>query len=539
MFLSHYQHKIKTVEELIDIIGPQFLRTKKVVMCHGVFDVVHPGHMRHLMYAKGKADILIASLTADHHINKGQYRPHIPQSIRAANLAAFEMVDYVVIDKNATPLENIEKLQPDFFAKGYEYSGKSMPKKTQEEHDLLESYGGVMLFTPGDVVYSSSKLINLEEPMVRLEKLAAVMELEKISIKDLIDTLHSPKPITIHVVGDTIVDGMTHTNVIGGQIKTPTLSVRLESQENYVGGAGIVAKHLKAAGADVIFSTVLGEDPLAEFVVNDLREAGIKLQLITDKSRPTTYKNAIVANNYRLVKVDTVDNSSISDVIKEKLVESVSSTKADAVIFSDFRHGIFNKRTIDELIAAIPSGCFKVADSQVATRWGNITEFKGFDLITPNEREARFALGDQDSGIRPLASSLYDEAQCKTLILKLGERGLITCRSKDHEALDSYVFIDSFADHVIDAVGSGDALLAYATLALLKGYSSSIASIVGSIAAACECEIDGNIPIAKEDVIKKLHQVIQHSEYLFEPVKVSAHTDMNAKTKFVEDTVEA
>ena len=189
------------------------------------------------------------------------------------------------------------------------------------------------------------------------------------------------------------------------------------------------------------------------------------------------------------------------------------------------------------MIAAIPKNCFKVADSQVASRWGNITEFKGFDLITPNEREARFALGDQDSGIRPLASILYDTAQCKTLILKLGERGLLTHRSSDHEALDSSVFVDSFADHVIDAVGSGDALLAYATLALTKGYSPSIASIVGSMAAACECEVDGNIPIAKEDVIKKIQQVIQHAEYLFEPVPTSIHNRIIVKIPHVEERV--
>ncbi|MEI6095089.1 MAG: PfkB family carbohydrate kinase [Gammaproteobacteria bacterium] len=517
MFLSRYQHKIKTIEELAKIVG-SFPRDKTVVMCHGVFDVVHPGHMRHLIYAKGKADILVASLTADHHISKGEYRPHIPQNIRAVNLAAFEMVDYVIIDQNITPLENLKKLQPDFFAKGYEYSGKAKPKKTREEEELIESYGGQMLFTPGDVVYSSSKFINMEAPMIRLEKLAAVMEAENISIKDLIASLHTQNPITIHVVGDTIVDGITYTNVIGGQIKTPTLSVRLESQENYVGGAGIVAKHLQAAGANVVFTTVLGEDPLAEFVLNDLQAAGVTVQVIVDKNRPTTFKNAIVASNYRLVKIDTLDNSSISDAILEQFVDKIASTKADAVIFSDFRHGIFNKRTIDELIAAIPDTCFKVADSQVASRWGNITEFQGFDLITPNEREARFALGDQDSGVRPLAARLYDEAKCKTLILKLGERGSITCSSSDTAPKNSSVFVDTFADHVIDPVGSGDALLAYSTLALVKGYSPIISSILGSMAAACECEVDGNIPISTEDVIKKIQQVVSQAEYLFESV---------------------
>jgi sugar/nucleoside kinase (ribokinase family) len=165
------------------------------------------------------------------------------------------------------------------------------------------------------------------------------------------------------------------------------------------------------------------------------------------------------------------------------------------------------------MISSIRSGVFKVADSQVASRWGNITDFKDFDLITPNEREARFALGDQDSGIRPLASALYDAARCKVLILKLGERGVLTCRNKDHESLDSYVVVDSFADRVVDAVGAGDALLAYATLAMLATRSDGIATILGSMAAACECELDGNIPVTPENVLGKIDAVERQATY--------------------------
>ena len=100
------------------------------------------------------------------------------------------------------------------------------------------------------------------------------------------------------------------------------------------------------------------------------------------------------------------------------------------MIFADFRHGIFNKNSIPNFVKAINSGVFKVADSQVASRWGNILDFKNFDLITPNEKEARFSLADQDTTIRPLASRLYNEARCKNMILKLGEKGTITFRRK-------------------------------------------------------------------------------------------------------------
>src|SRR5436190_20564215 len=101
-----YTSKIKTLAELAQAIRPR-PREKRVIMCHGTFDIVHPGHLRHLMYAKEKADLLIASLTADEHIMKANHRPFVPQELRAANLAALEMVDFVIVDPNPTPVDQM------------------------------------------------------------------------------------------------------------------------------------------------------------------------------------------------------------------------------------------------------------------------------------------------------------------------------------------------------------------------------------------------------------------------------------------------
>ena len=138
-FLSKYSHKIKKSEQLLKIVG-KFPRKRKIIMCHGNFDIVHPGHVRHLTYAKSKASILVASITADKMIKKGTHRPHVPQNLRALNLAAFEMVDYVIIDNNLTPIENIKKIKPDYFAKGFEYTSKSLPQATAEEKKVVEKY---------------------------------------------------------------------------------------------------------------------------------------------------------------------------------------------------------------------------------------------------------------------------------------------------------------------------------------------------------------------------------------------------------------
>jgi cytidyltransferase-like protein len=507
-----YRHKIKTADEIARLIGGR-PRQKKVIMCHGVFDVVHPGHLRHLIYAKSKADVLIASLTADVHISKGKYRPHVPQELRAINLAAFEVVDYVLIDGEATPLKNLALIKPDILAKGYEYQSSGLPLKTQEELDVIHSYGGEIIFTPGDFVFSSSQFIEAAPPTLRVEKLVTLMESAGIDFDTLRRALDSLGGRRVHVIGDTIVDSLTYTSMIGGQTKTPTMSVLFEKRVDYIGGAGVVAKHLRAAGADVTFSTVVGEDSLKDFVLQGLGKDGIECKAVIDKTRPTTNKNAIIAGGYRLLKVDTLDNRSISDDIVLAMAKAIAMTKAEALVFSDFRHGIYNRRTIPTFIDSIPEGIYKVADSQVASRWGNITDFRGFDLITPNEREARFALGDQDSGIRPLAASLYDAAQCKTLILKLGDKGVLTCRHGDHQALDSFFVLDSFVDRLVDGVGAGDALLAYSTLCMLATKSDTIATIIGVMAATCECEVDGNIPIDIDDVHQKIDVVERAAKF--------------------------
>ncbi len=506
-----FRRKIKTREQLRDALGDR-PRKKKAIMCHGTFDLVHPGHIRHLLYAKSKADLLIASLTSDSHINKANFRPFVPQDLRAMNLAALECVDFVIIDENPTPIENLKLIQPDFFAKGYEYNAQGMHPKTREEMDAIESYGGEIMFTPGDLVLSSSAIIESTPPNLSVDKLLALLDSESLGFDDLRAALKKFEGVKVHVIGDTIVDSYTYCSLIGGTAKTPTFSVKYERQQDFVGGAGVVAKHLQMAGAKVVFSTVLGDDALKDFVLDDLRAAGIECHAVIDHTRPTTQKNAFITNGYRMLKVDKLDNRPISEAIVNTLKTQLAAHQVDAVVFSDFRHGIFNKSTIPQLAGAVPKGVLRVADSQVSNRWGNILEFEDFDLLTPNEREARFALGDQDSTIRPLALDLYKKARCKLLILKLGERGIITYRAPS-PAVRSFFTIDSFADKVVDAVGSGDALLSYATLSLVATGSDVIGSILGSLAAAVACEQDGNNPVAPEVLLKKLNALEKRSRF--------------------------
>ena len=498
-FFEKYKFKKKNKSNLKKILNK--VKSKKTILCHGVFDIVHPGHVRHLIHAKNQADILIVSLTSDKFISKGKMRPHVPEKIRCLNMSAFEMVDYVLLDNEKTPINLIKYLKPNYFAKGFEYNANQINKNTLEEEKTVKSYGGKMIFTPGDIIYSSTNLLKYHSPQINNEKLLSLMFENKITFKYLKEVINNFKNFKIHVLGDTIIDGYTYTSISNSRNKTPTFSVIRNEVKNYIGGAAIVAAHIKSTGAKVIFSTVTGKDYFSNKLKRECKKIKIDLRVSVDSDRPTTYKNVFIANNYRLLKVDDVDNKSISQTTLEFFINNLKKIKSDAVLFSDFRHGIFNKENINKFFKSINKKTLKVADSQVASRWGNICDYNNFDLVTPNEFEARFAIGQQDNSIYELSKQLIKKNKAKNLILKLGANGIFCLEKKNQK---KYFTIGSFVNNLVDPVGAGDALCAYSTLGLLATGSLKVASILGSIAASIECEIDGNIPVKKQDMLKKI-----------------------------------
>ena len=491
----------KVVAKIVDVTNlPAGLspgtRSGKIVLCHGTFDLVHPGHLRHLAFARAQGETLVVSITADEFVTKANLRPYVPEEMRALNLAALQIVDFVVIDRNPEPASVIGVIQPDVFVKGFEYHQLNDERSVREEEAVV-AVGGKMVFSPGDYVMSSSSVIESAPPRLALEKLLTLMQAERVTFEDLRRSIEGLDSLRITVVGDTIVDGLIDGTVIGGFRKTPTPSVRVKGQYRFVGGAGIVAKHIAATGARVRFVSTVGEDENGDFAVTDLQNASIDCKIHIDPSRPTTHKQVVLADDYRLVRLDSVDNRPISDRISSEMAAEISESGSDAVIFSDFRHGIFHEKSIKKLLAASPSSSLTIGDSQVASRWGNVLDFAGCDILTPNEEEVRFALGDQDTVIRPLGSKLRELARCKVLMVKLGDRGMMTFRDAGPQSKSPGFFaLESLIrTKALDPVGAGDALLAYAALSYIQSKSEVVASIIGSIAAGMACEFEGNVPV--------------------------------------------
>ena len=154
--------KIITKAEYREKIKDKLKREHKiVVLCHGVFDLIHPGHIIHFEQAKGMGDVLVVSVTAEQYVRKGPGRPYFSDELRMKFLEAIEYIDYVMISEQYTVDDIVEAVEPDIYVKGEEYKipNDDITGKISEEQKLVEQHGGQIKFTAGQV-FSSTHLIN-------------------------------------------------------------------------------------------------------------------------------------------------------------------------------------------------------------------------------------------------------------------------------------------------------------------------------------------------------------------------------------------
>lgn len=151
--------KVVTLEELAARVAALHAAGKKVAHCHGCFDLMHPGHIKHFQAARALADALVVTVTPDRFIDKGPGRPAFPEQLRAESIAALECVDWVAVNRWPTAVETLRLVRPDYYVKGQEFERlEDKTGKLQGEYAVLRETGGEMRFTH-EVVYSSTALL--------------------------------------------------------------------------------------------------------------------------------------------------------------------------------------------------------------------------------------------------------------------------------------------------------------------------------------------------------------------------------------------
>jgi rfaE bifunctional protein kinase chain/domain/rfaE bifunctional protein nucleotidyltransferase chain/domain len=504
--------KLKSLSDLLSRIEPARRQGKTIAQCHGCFDIVHPGHIRYLEFAKRQADILVVSLTADSAFTKGDGFPYIPDQLRAENLTALECVDYVIIDPHPTAGTILQEIKPDVYVKGSEYETKPDPR-FQEEKRIVESYGGKVIFSSGEVVFSSTTLKRSYADQIDLtaEKLELFCRRYQINRPMVEQALRQALELRVLVVGDLVVDRYILCDATDVANEAPIISLAQLEQKEYLGGSAIIAQHVKAMGAKPFLISSIGKDLASYTVVEKLDQLGIEHFMIHNRPRPVS-KTRYLVEEQKLVKVDDHLVQPTDTVLERKILDQVSerADQFDAVILSDFGYGLLTDSLIHKLIELLRNKVRWIS-ADVSGARSKLLSFANVDLLTPTERELRAAMHDFDRGLSPLAHNVLTRTAGRNLFITLGRKGLVifhgpsaNVRLQSNETSETAQpedrlrseHIPSLAQQSIDPLGCGDALLAVATLLLAGGSSLEMGAYLGSLAAAVELNELGNIPIS-------------------------------------------
>lgn len=510
----------------------------RLVQCHGCFDIVHPGHIRHLRQARALGDRLLVSITGDPAIRKGTGRPLIPEELRAENLAALDCVDLVYIDSAPTALSLLQSVQPDVYVKGKEYEGNHDPR-FQSERAAVEAAGGRVIFTSGDVVFSSTTLINALEQSVdpyhqRLVQLSRDPSLDGGVLYSLLAAFRGRRVV---VVGETIQDTyiLCDRPEVAGE--SPVMTLRPIEARHYDGGAAIVARHLAALGAKPILVTALPDTPDAAALRSRLAGEGVEVRAVT-AGTTIPEKQRFLVGAQKVMKVDLVDplmldqsqQEHLTRLAREAAAESApgdvldlcqdrAAGQCDAAIITDFGLGLFSPRSLADLCRALRPFA-RVLSGDVSGRRASLLSLVGLDLLCPSEAELREATHLHGEGLPLVAWRLLEDTRSKAAIVTMGADGLLTFARLDGPATDDGAWRTRLkSEHVpalvpiaLDPLGCGDSLLAAASLTLAVGGSMLQAAYLGACAASVQVQRLGNTPVTASDLRQTLARL--HTTHL-------------------------
>ncbi len=503
-----YQHKIVDRQELIQTIEKARQTGQTIVHCHGCFDIVHPGHIRYLEFARRQGNLLVVTLTGDSNIAKGAQRPYIPQELRAENLAALGCVDLVHIDPNPTAERILDQVKPDAYVKGREYDNTDDPRFLNEKR-IVEKHGGRVIFSSGDIVFSSTKLIDTltSDPQIDGQRLQLICERHTIDQPTLSDIIDRFSGLRVLIIGDLVIDRYVFCDALDVANESPMLSLKRLEQRDYVGGAAIVARHVAALGAQAILLSAGADDVHTATAAQVLDREGVHTHLV--KCRPElVVKTRYLVDDTKLLKVESADRIPLDSLAERRARATVQeqAASADAVICCDFGFGMLTSGFLNRIMPALRQ-CVPIITADVSGPRANLLDFKHADLLCPTERELRSNLNDYDSGLSTAAYALLAQTQAKHLIVTLEKKGLVAFErpgdrpdSPEWDARLLSEHLASFCDRPVDRLGGGDALLAAASLTLATGEDLMKAAYLGNAAADLEISRLGNIPITAESL---------------------------------------
>jgi rfaE bifunctional protein nucleotidyltransferase chain/domain len=463
---------------------------KRVVLCHGTFDLMHTGHIRYLQRARQEGDILLVTVTADAYVNKGPGRPVFNEYLRAENLAALACVDFVAVNHAVSAVEALHKIQPNIYAKGSDYRSHSedVTGNIALEQAAVEAHGGHIFYTD-EITFSSSHLLNTHFDVFPPEVKAFLKDFrDRWPEKEVRQMITSLDDLKVLVVGDAIIDQYHYSTPLGQTGKGSFLAVRYESEEQFAGGSIAVANHIAGFAKNVTLLSGLGKVDSQEPFIREKLSGNIDPVFFSFADAPTVTKRRFVDNDLaKFFEVYFYKENAVFGETEKKICQWLETNIGlyDAVIVPDFGNGFITPAMIEILSSKAK---FLAVNTQINS--GNrgyhvIHRYPRADFVSLNEPELRLAAHNRNDPLEKVAGLVGEKMQATQLAVTRGTKGvMIYDRS-------SKVFhnIPALATRVVDRIGAGDAFLSLAGICLAKGLDAQVAGFIGSVAAALDVQI--------------------------------------------------
>jgi rfaE bifunctional protein nucleotidyltransferase chain/domain len=484
--------KIMPLDELATRVGELQESGRTVAHCHGVFDLLHPGHLRHFEEARAQADALIVTVTPDRFVNKGPGRPVFTERLRAESLAALEAVDYVAVNEWPTAIETIHLLKPDLYVKGPDYAHREddVTGMILEEERAVVEEGG-RLYVTDDLTYSSTALLNRHFEVFSPETEEFLSRFrERWSADDVIGALRSLATLRVAVVGDAIIDEYHFCRAYGMASKSASVASQILSEEAYAGGSFAIANHVAGFCEHVELVTCLGALESREDFVRAALKPNVTPTFLLRDDAPTTVKRRYV-NSFLLMKMFEVARFSDAplppDVDAEFCRQLERLGDFDLVIVADFGQGLLGREAIETIVGRARFLAVNAQTNAINYGFNPVTRYPHADYVCVDQEEARLAYGDRRAPIDDVVSELARRLDARLVAVTRGQSGSLVT---DREGRAASVPV--FSREVVDTIGAGDAFLALTAPCAALGCDPELIGFVGNAVGALAVQIVGN-----------------------------------------------
>lgn len=506
--------KVWQLNDLVDEIKKLKAHNLRIVQCHGVFDLLHIGHIRHFEQAKKLGDVLVVTVTPDRYVNKGIGRPAFPEHLRAEVIAALDCVDYVAVNQWPSAVETIKHLQPTIFAKGDEFKeGKDTIGHISQEEEAIRTVGGQIAFT-SDITFSSSALINQYVSNFTEETRQFLHEFGKRHTpKSLLDYLKLAQHKKVLVLGETIIDEYSFCEAIGKSGKEPVLATRYVNTDRFGGGVLACANHLASFVDQVDLMTFLGEGNDQEAFVRSNLKANVNARFFTKSKSPTIVKSRFLEKylGQKLFEVYHMNDDALTAAENFEFCGVLGEVlpQYDLVIVADYGHAMMSRQVIDLLCSRSRFLAVNTQSNAGNNGFNTISKYPRADYVCLAAREYALEIRDRHKTPEEMVLAVSQKLHCPNLMYTQGKYGCLS-----YSARHGFAQVPAFATHVVDRVGAGDAVLCVTSLAVATGAPPEVVSFIANVVGAEAVTIMGN-----QRSIEKI-PLFRHVECLLKSHKV-------------------